>query len=403
MAFKEESFFETVTLQLGESGPEGNFTGTDALTVRWIDSHSDRNNSAGWPNTIETNPYLGRRSEWHQTPVERIGSHHTLSGNTQFVYGELGDYCGLSTNPWSRSICFQTDDLDRVYDGIVNRIINNIRQNNVNYGEAFHTRSDTANMVAKSATKIAKSFLALKRGNLRQAVTELTGDASKLPVKRYAGGIPEQWLALQYGWKPLVQDCYNSLKAVHKAWSDGSKAYTARGSFGVNSGDIQFDFRQATNVPKFRDVYHTRWVRGNGSVTYKISSPTIAALADLGITNPASIAWEILPYSFVVDWFLPIGPYLENLSYEQGLTFLNGWITIKATQSCTRAITDFYAYNDGIYSIEYSGGSGNGQAVYLERHALGGFPTPPLPRFKDPFSLGHVANALSLLATAFGR
>jgi hypothetical protein len=35
--------------------------------------------------------------------------------------------------------------------------------------------------------------------------------------------------------------------------------------------------------------------------------------AQLGLTHPGSVLWERLPWSFVVDWFIPIGTYLSNL------------------------------------------------------------------------------------------
>jgi hypothetical protein len=34
----------------------------------------------------------------------------------------------------------------------------------------------------------------------------------------------------------------------------------------------------------------------------------------LGLLDPLSVAWEILPWSFVVDWFYPVGTFLDNLS-----------------------------------------------------------------------------------------
>jgi hypothetical protein len=37
----------------------------------------------------------------------------------------------------------------------------------------------------------------------------------------------------------------------------------------------------------------------------------LSALRQMGLGNPASILWERLPYSFVIDWFIPIGNYLE--------------------------------------------------------------------------------------------
>lgn len=43
-------------------------------------------------------------------------------------------------------------------------------------------------------------------------------------------------------------------------------------------------------------------------------STVLTNLASLLATNVASTAWELVPYSFVVDWFLPIGDYIRNLT-----------------------------------------------------------------------------------------
>lgn len=34
----------------------------------------------------------------------------------------------------------------------------------------------------------------------------------------------------------------------------------------------------------------------------------------LGLNNPALITWELIPFSFVVDWFLPVGTWIERAS-----------------------------------------------------------------------------------------
>lgn len=43
-------------------------------------------------------------------------------------------------------------------------------------------------------------------------------------------------------------------------------------------------------------------------------STVLTNLSSLLATNIASTAWELVPYSFVVDWFLPIGDYIRNLT-----------------------------------------------------------------------------------------
>jgi hypothetical protein len=41
----------------------------------------------------------------------------------------------------------------------------------------------------------------------------------------------------------------------------------------------------------------------------------------LGLLDPLSVAWELLPWSFVIDWFIPIGAYLDVLN---GIPALKG-------------------------------------------------------------------------------
>jgi hypothetical protein len=57
-------------------------------------------------------------------------------------------------------------------------------------------------------------------------------------------------------------------------------------------------------------------------LTGKITYPVFAEMAQLGFTNPAAIAWEITPFSFVFDWFYQVGDYLNALSVLSGFEFI---------------------------------------------------------------------------------
>jgi len=139
---------------------------------------------------------------------------------------------------------------------------------------------------------------------------------------------------------------------------------------------------------------------------YQIDNHLKAFLAQTGFTNPINLAWEVLPYSFVVDWFIPIGPYLESLSAWDGLVFLDGW-----RSQTTKLYTN--------WSVGYSGkqfvldptnhqmigvtGNRTREAISYARTRLTAFPSQTIPSFKNPVSGTHAANGLALLNSAFRK
>jgi hypothetical protein len=47
-------------------------------------------------------------------------------------------------------------------------------------------------------------------------------------------------------------------------------------------------------------------------------------MASIGLINPSTVVWELIPFSFVVDWFLPIGNFLHGLSALTGTSTQQG-------------------------------------------------------------------------------
>lgn len=377
------------------------FDGVDLHDDEIFFEDKDGTNTPGWPHAVRGNNYVRLYHQILSDPMQVDGSH--TNGDT--LYGEYGSHHGDgSYDPWVSDDWSPIPEVSNVYNKIVNKLINQLQANRVNSGEIIHTRDQAQKLLASTANRFASTLRALRRGNFVGAAKFLTGGQGRPTRTNNLGlGIPEQWLALRYGWQPMLQDIYNSVELVKKLNSGQADVYSVT----ANAG----------SKPSFRDVprsgdaatYPNRtWtmknasVRGNGTIYYRVNSEFGEALSQFGLTNPLSLAWELLPYSFVLDWMLPIGSYLESLDYARGLEFDRGWVSIKAKVELAAYLSDSLVSSGG-YTLNWSGGRSSAKYFRFERFILGGFPSPPVPHLKNPFSSTHVANALSLLAAAFGR
>jgi hypothetical protein len=106
------------------------------------------------------------------------------------------------------------------------------------------------------------------------------------------------WLELHLGWAPLMSDIYACMQAFERDPNPRRVQATAsaRDHYEVVSA---FTNSITTTKVDYRVGYCVR-------ADVKVTNPNIALLAQLGLVNPASVAWNLAPYSFVVDWFVNI-------------------------------------------------------------------------------------------------
>lgn len=275
-----------------------------------------------------------------------------------------------------------------------------LKGNSINLGQAYAERSQTARLVVDSLERVAGACLALRKGNIRRFYRLLRfGNPSRQVVRRVKRtlrrkGLPKTWLEYQYGWKPLLSDIHGAVTALDNRdrsefWITvkGSAVEQMKGS-AVEGGGIS---KRSSTV----DILHGSFVRIDACP----SSSALATAAELGLTNPVALAWELLPFSFVVDWALPLGDYFAQLDA------LNGWEIKGFSQSnLTRGRWRWTGVSsDSASNTVTNSWIATRNYVKLDRGTNGGVvPFPVFPRPKDPFnSKEHVASALSLLATVF--
>ncbi len=290
----------------------------------------------------------------------------------------------------------------------VNKLLGKIKDSGVNLAIAAGEHKRTADLVGSTAVNIANAYRNLRRGNFTKAAEDLgvppakrgrsrfNRDYAKRGAEAAAGG----WLSLQYGWKPLLSDIYGSVDAIRRRNESAMYVTTHAGASRTTPerryvSTVQNGLKntQLVNGIKKTDVRY-------GVTYYKSPSPA-RTMAQLGISNPLLLAWELVPYSFVVDWFLPVGSYLEGLDATNGLEFHSGYRTIFSSVESTEIVTRSGEYNEQ-YTDSYFTTSSY-KEVFVNRTPLTGFPSPMLPRFKNPVSRDHLLNGLALLVNAFRK
>lgn len=195
----------------------------------------------------------------------------------------------------------------------------------VDLGVAALEARKTASMFIKAAQTISKAGQQVRRGQFLNAANTL---GISLP-----GGVSHKrsftknWLEYRYGWRTLMMDVDGAVKAAAQSMVDEPPVVFV-------SSTVKDAWKsQAAGELGLVSPYEN--VRGQcksyydwtcmASVHYKFSVISAASAANsLGLINLASTAWELIPYSFVLDWFANTGAVLRNLGSFTGKELLDG-------------------------------------------------------------------------------
>jgi len=182
------------------------------------------------------------------------------------------------------------------------------------YGESLGEIGQTSRMIANRIGSLISLARDIKRGNWKKIESQF-GEAvrSLKSFRRSSKSLADAWLELSFGWRPFVDDIWTGVDLLSKKIDVGvdveSSFNTAPGGFGPRDSDGLSNVLRA-----LKNGANTR-----ARVKARVCNHRLAQLNALGLANPAEIAWNLLPFSFVVDWVLPIGPWLAALSATAGL------------------------------------------------------------------------------------
>lgn len=120
-------------------------------------------------------------------------------------------------------------------------------------------------------------------------------------VLRKLGG---EWMAYRYGIMPLVYSYRDIIKTMNR----GSDVRN-RSRITVAPKPTGVSLPGSTNQYKWSEYVGT--VTLSATVFQHFTQSDIARLSGVGF-NPLVTAWELIPYSFVIDWFVNVGSYIQR-------------------------------------------------------------------------------------------
>jgi hypothetical protein len=198
----------------------------------------------------------------------------------------------------------------------ITEALGKLQDGQTNLSESLATLGQTLGMVHGAWANLALSLLSFLRLNRKRFLFPARGAPGYRPV----AGQPKPdwadlWLEYVYGHSTLLGDVMLALELLEKALEksntlsvDHSVTYrrslepTGRWVF---TGDQQ-------------DIVRTK-------IVVDVKFPKLKVADQFGLLNPFQLAWELTPWSFALDWLVPVGSFIAGLTVPQLHSFRYGF------------------------------------------------------------------------------
>ena len=233
---------------------------------------------------------------------------------------------------------------------------------------------------------------------IREAFQKVGWKRLTAPIKA-AGNL---LLFFNYGVKPTLQTIFDGLNeyadpklgTIKTVLGKGLEGYKKLGVISPRWPDATFERNSYELTGSYRCK---QWAN------VKIPPGSAGDVARWSSLNPMSIAWELLPWSFVADWFFNVGDYLRSVEsrfiygrYVEDLWRSTSFI-INHNASASRSGGDV---PDSVWAGHYAV---SGWDKYFKRERLLEIPAIAFPKYAPDLGATRMLNAAALLSTFLRR
>jgi len=223
----------------------------------------------------------------------------------------------------------------------INQAAANVTAGEVEILNILAERRETISHLAQTGRRLFALYSAIRKGNFKRLAPETYARYLELKKKGKVSPpldiIADAWLEARYAWRPLIIDVesiwdhYKSQKGGNRRTyraSDYPEPVIEEGlTYSITDSSAQYDFTFSKRL--------VNTVRA-GILTELDLDPRVG---ELGLLNIAGTAWEIVPFSFVVDWFIDISGIISSLNPEPRITPLASWYTSQSYVALSGTVT----------------------------------------------------------------
>lgn len=195
-------------------------------------------------------------------------------------------------------------------------------------GTTLGERREAIELMVLRLKSLKDAFQALRKGRFGDFLSAL----NTRPKKRHERtrwtrpkDAASLWLEYWFGWSPLIADIYAVIDVLQGEYPPVEAIATSGSGGKVSFSSIQ-------NPTWLYNIYDLDVkARATYRAKAQITNPSLFLANQLGVINPVSVAWELVPFSFVVDWFLPVGDFINSYTDWVGVELKEKQLAVKLT------------------------------------------------------------------------
>lgn len=175
------------------------------------------------------------------------------------------------------------------------------------------------------AAMYIRDFVKVRKGILRPPRTTKGGRILRKPRESITKHLPTKkeiasdYLAIQFVVLPTISDVDNAMNTLERPIPDIKGKGTSTRNAILEEVDEGYSYRQ-------RSV-HTATFRARVEASFRISNPNLFLANRLGLINLPLTAYEVSPWSFVLDYFVNVSAWLGQFTETAGVDLVNAYYT----------------------------------------------------------------------------